>query len=272
MAHVWDTVFGPVKLTRDGETCRADVDGDISFRGVVFGGWTASLAALAAADGLDGQVLSALHVVFTGQVRPGALHFDVEKLRSGGSMAARRVTAHQEGEPVAAVQAWFTRPELFPAAVEPQAPPPSRHWDDCPSLDWFWPDAPFLRHIDERGIDYPTSLATFQNGPPHVEIWARPADHDLPLEPLSRQLLDVILFDAHLLDSAYRATTLDGLHMVSLDLCVTWAATPPQGWLHVTTDALVGPSLVATTGTLADRHGSRYAVATSQGRAYVPRS
>ncbi|MEO3863610.1 acyl-CoA thioesterase domain-containing protein [Acrocarpospora sp. B8E8] len=269
MAIVWDTVFGPVKLTHEGESLRADVDGDISFRGVVFGGWTASLAALAAADGLDGQVLSALHVVFTGQVRPGALLFDIEQLRAGGSMAARRVTAHQGGEPLASVQAWFTRPDLFPSATHPRATPPQRSWDDCPTIEWSWPDAPFLRHIDERAIDYPTSYATFQNGPPHVELWARPFERHL--EPLPRQLLDVILFDAHLLDAAYRATTLTDLHMVSLDLCVTWATTPPDGWLHVTTDALLGPSLVVTTGTLADEHGTRYAVATSQGRSYAPR-
>ncbi|MCT9933638.1 thioesterase family protein [Planotetraspora sp. A-T 1434] len=269
MAIVSDTIFGPVKLERHGDLLVTDVDGEISFKGVVFGGWTASLAALAAAEGLGGAVLSAAHVLFSGPVRPGRIELRVEDLRTGGSLTARRVRVTQGGGTLVSLQAWFCLPDLLGEAVTdgtPQASPPPPLPEDCPTLEWFWTDVPFLRHIDERGIDYPESVETFRDGPPRVELWARPADREARLSPLARQLFDLVLFDAHLLDSAYRATDLTAVHILSLDLCVTWAAVPPIGWTRLRADAITGPAIMATTGTARDGRGTAYAVATSQGR------
>jgi acyl-CoA thioesterase len=122
--------------------------------------------------------------------------------------------------------------------------------------------------MHERVIDYPTSQADFQGGPPYTDLWVRPAIDAGPTDPPLSQLFDVISLDAHVLDATLRARSSPMLTTASLDLSVVWHQVLPfSAWRRVRTDSgNAEHGFVATTGIVRDEHGGVFAEATQRGR------
>ncbi|MDI2129952.1 acyl-CoA thioesterase domain-containing protein [Yinghuangia seranimata] len=247
-----------------------------------FGGWTASLAAAAAARSAGGKQLRSLHTVFSRAAVAGELSFDVETLANGRTASAFQVTVRQGGEAVLAASAWFADPELFggPGAADPGAAGeaglplgPAAY----PRLSWVEKVAECLGGFAEYAVDYAETYeefeGAFRDGGDSVALWICPADPDVlrpdaPSTPgLAERLTDIMQLDAHLMDAALRGRPGDG--MVSLDLAATWYAPArvPAATLLEARGRTQG-LLASTWGTLTDATGVLRASGTSQCRVY----
>lgn len=96
--------------------------------GRVYGGQVLAQALVAASRTVDiVRPVHSLHGYFLLGGDPSVpIHYDVERLRDGGSFTTRRVTAKQSGQPIFAMIASFHKPEpgFAHASAMPDVPPP----------------------------------------------------------------------------------------------------------------------------------------------------
>ncbi|NUU19962.1 MAG: hypothetical protein HOV68_00365 [Streptomycetaceae bacterium] len=239
-----------------------------------FGGWTAALAALAAARSAGDRQLHTCQVMFTRPALPGELTLSVTELVAGRTAAAYQVTMSQDERPVLAAQCWFTDASLL-AAVGPvsrriaEVPPPGA----CPRVTWIEQEFPCLGGFTERAVEFPLSAeefdTTFRDGGDRLTVWMAPAQTTEPAADagLAERLTDLMMFDCHLMDAALRGGP--GVTMVSLDLTATWHTTARRPSLTLfdargRTDGL----LAATYASLIAPDGTVRATGTSQCRVY----
>ncbi|WP_406294591.1 thioesterase family protein [Embleya sp. NBC_00888] len=293
-----DTPLGELRVRdggRGGAGPVAELPEFFCIDGRGFGGYTAAIAALGATRYAPGKQLRSLRAVFTKTAVAGELELEVLPLVRGRTATSVQVTVRQGGEPVVAALTWFAAPGLLPpegAGRRAAAGVPGP--EDCPRLPWLAKIVPFLGGFDERAVDYPLSAEEFDGGfrvddGDSIALWAVPqwpaprdgggggggGDRDEGEDTVSasvaQRLVDVMLFDAHLMDAAYRGAA-RGTVMTSLDLDVTWHAEAGAGGPTLFRARAGLDGLVAnTSATLADVAGTVRATATSQCRVYPPK-
>ncbi|WP_406288944.1 acyl-CoA thioesterase domain-containing protein [Embleya sp. NBC_00896] len=270
------TPLGELRVRPTAHGFVADLPEYFCINGRGFGGYTAAIAALAAARYADGKQLRSLRTVFTRSAETGELDLEVLPLMRGRTACGVQVTARQDGEPVVAALAWFASPGLLPAVGARRSPRHVPRPEDCPRLPWLEKVVPFLAGFDARAVDFPLTAEEFadsyHDGGTSIALWAVPRWPDSPGDGLAERLADVMLFDAHLMDAAHRDQP-RGTVMTSLDLDVTWhvpagVGSPDATLLEAEADA---DGLFANTrGTLSDPDGTIRATGTSQCRMYPP--
>lgn len=202
--------------------------------GRVFGGQV--LAQCVMAGGLtvaDDRPIHSLHGYFlrTGDAtRP--IVFGVENLRDGGSFSARRVHAHQNGEPIMSVMSSFQlvqdgydHGDEFPAGM----PDP----EDCPEIkDLIGSvDLPHVqewlvkRPFDVRPVEPSLYLEHQGDQVSRQHVWIR-ASAEFPADPLLNAAALAYASDFNLLEPAMRRSGLawqtPGLRLASLDHAMWW--------------------------------------------------
>ncbi|MCF2525800.1 acyl-CoA thioesterase domain-containing protein [Yinghuangia soli] len=278
------TPLGDLLIRADaGGRLSADLSDHHCINGRGFGGWTAALAALAAARSAGGKQLSSCHVVFSGAAVPGELEFSVLPLVEGRTAAAYQVTMHQSGKPVLGAQCWFADPSMLapagPASDRLAGVPPVA---ECPRLGWIDASFPFLGGFAEWAIEYPLSAdefdGSFRGGGDTMSVWIAPAQDqwtapggsgpaDGPTDGLAERLTDLMILDTHLMDAALRGTP--GASMLSLDLAATWYAAPRRpGLTYFAAEGRAHGLLAATSATLIEPDGTLRASGTSNCRVY----
>jgi acyl-CoA thioesterase len=189
--------------------------------GRVFGGYVAALGLWAMGCRLRAPVLHSCHVVFADATRAGPIEVHIDELKTGRRLKAARALVVQEDRPTATVQAWFGMAprRTLPIPVGLDAAPEAAA---CEEIRFRRERIPYMGVLEERAIAYPSSYASFSRGPACVDLWARPR---LPLgtnDPLLGYLLDIMIFDAHVLDATLWARDSSEIQTASLDLQVTW--------------------------------------------------
>jgi acyl-CoA thioesterase-2 len=113
--------------------------------GRVFGGQLIAQGLLAAAATVDGKPPHSVHAYFVaGGASDIPLLASVERVRDGRSMAARRVSITQDGQPLLALLASFHASPVEPQAADP--PPAVPGPEELPSLqDWVRQSPPSIR-------------------------------------------------------------------------------------------------------------------------------
>lgn len=130
-----DTLLGSLQLeSLGGDRFRARSEANRFGR--VFGGQMIAQAMQAAACSVVDKPPHSLHVYFVQSGSPEEpIHLDVERVRDGRSMAARRVTVAQNGEPLLIAMVSFHDNPKDPEFSEPALPGPRP--DELPRLqDW----------------------------------------------------------------------------------------------------------------------------------------
>ncbi len=242
---------------------RRELDSGWTYADRIFGGYTAGLALAAARRESPHPDAVSAHVVFLAAARCGPIGLEVKALRAGRRTWAGHVVATQGGREILTCTAWFgDRGTGDSGPGTPLGPAP----ESCPELTWLpemWPCVGFL---DERAIDYPTG-GDEVGGPRRIEVWSRPAK-PLGPDPFLAQALDLMLADAHTLDSALRPTGLAETFGVSLDLTVSWERPAPlTEWLRLYGEA--GPAedgFVACIGAIHAQDGTLRASVQTNGR------
>jgi acyl-CoA thioesterase II len=113
--------------------------------GRVFGGQLIAQGLLAAAATVEGKPPHSLHAYFVaGGASDTPLVASVERVRDGRSIAARRVSITQDGQPLLALIASFHASPVEPQLADP--PPAVAAPDELPTLqDWVRQSAPEIR-------------------------------------------------------------------------------------------------------------------------------
>ena len=126
-------------------TTRFEMINEPSRFGRVFGGQLIAQGLLAAAATVEGKPPHSLHAYFVaGGASDIPLVASVERVRDGRSMAARRVSITQDGQPLLALIASFHASPVEPQSADP--PPAVAAPDELPSLqDWVRRSAPEIR-------------------------------------------------------------------------------------------------------------------------------
>jgi acyl-CoA thioesterase II len=247
---------------------RRTMSDDWTFADRVFGGYTAGLAVAAAHRESPHPRPVAAHVMFLEAARPGSLELEVTSLRTGRCTWAGRTVARQAGSTILACDTWFAAKaaEVEATADRDGTAPPPRP-DQCVSMDWLRDSYPFVAFLEERAIDYPSSVADFRNGSSRVDVWARPVRSVAHVDPVTNRIVELMLADAHLLDAALRPIGLETSLAVSLDLTMWWdGPTPIDGWYRMTAEAGAHGDFVACTGRISTQSGAVVARTGQQGR------
>lgn len=249
-----------------------------TFDGRAFGGFTSALALASMFEHTGRDVAASLSVTFLEPGAEGSLVVEVETLRSGRTAAAVAATVRQDGRPILTANAWLAdgwleQPDATVTEVlsryggeRPPPPPPV----ESASLEWLHPEWPALQFAERRGIDYPTSWATFARGRPEVALWLRVQEGDHDGDPLAHpQLGDVLHADAHLFDAPGQVTGFEDALLLSLDLNIAWQPgaheIPSTDWRLYEGRGSVAAGGVTAVGTLRSEAGALLAVTTSQG-------
>lgn len=239
-----------------------------TFADRVFGGYTAALALTAARAVSPHPHAVSAHVVFLEAAQPGPITLEVTELRVGRSLWAGRVVAAQSGRQVLTCDVWFGDRSADASDGSPPPPTVVPDPDECPPLSWLPEMWPCMGFLEERRIDYPAGPDD-TGGEQRVALWARPAKEIGP-DPFVAQVLDLMVADAHLMDSALRETGLRDTLGFSLDIGVTWERPRANAdWLRLSATAESGSDgFVTCKGTVCGRDGSLRATALTQGRLF----
>lgn len=254
-----------------------------------FGGWTAALAALAAARSAGDRALHSFHAVFTRQARVGELRLEVTPLVEGRTAAAYQATVRQQDDFVLAAQCWFVDASLLaetgPATDRLADVPPV---SACPRVRWTEEFIPCLGGFAEWAVEFPLSdeefRTTFVDGGDRLSLWMAPTEDVRdgvpesraataadsapdPADGVAERLADLMMLDTHLMDAAHRTTP--DIAMMTLDLTAAWHARPRRPSLtFFEARGRVDGLLAATEATLTTPDGTVRATGTSQCRVY----
>lgn len=266
------TPLGDVCLEEDGSGFRSTVPDELCYQGIGFGGYSAALAALAGFTQMPGRTLRSIHTVFTTPTKPGGLEVSARVLSAGRSSGLCEITVEQEGALALTAMAWFVDPKMLnDNDTDADAP---ITYDGCGTLPWVTEWAPFLKGLNLRAVDYPSTYDDFYDGRAHAALWAVPdaaATGDHRTDEISGRLTDIMFLDAFLMDASMR-TESALTRMITLDLSVIWSArqaAPAPTLLEA--DGRVDHQLASMHGTLRAATGSTRASATTQCRVFRAR-
>jgi acyl-CoA thioesterase-2 len=236
----------------------------------IFGGHTSGLALVAAADAIGMPHLVSCHVLFTGATRVGTVEIHTGEVVRGRTSGSVTATVLQRGEPTLKLQALFASER--PTGPVERRPPAGSGPDGRPPLTFRTDTLPFMELFEERAIDYPESEALFHSGSPIVELWSRPRSPFGAADVLMDQIVDLMILDAHLLESALRGRVDPAVRTASLDLGVWWSATPlSSGWRRVRAESRGhGAGFPVATGSIHTEEGGLRAWGTTVGREMRP--
>ena len=221
----------------------------------VFGGQVLAQGLRAAGRTVpDGRLPHSLHAYF---IRPGhcrtLIVYDVSRLRDGGSLSVRRVSAIQDGEVICDITCSFAEPReaVAPRWEAPVVDGPDELPDVAARLSayaaeldgWWVRERPF----DMRPLDPPPRAALDELDAPAVidpvsRLWLR-ADGPVPDDALLHTCLltyasDMILLEPVLV--ARRTTTLGPGSVASLDHAMWFHRTPDIAEWHLYDRRVVG--------------------------------
>jgi len=246
--------------------------------GWLFGGLVAALAVVAAGRTVEGRMLHSLHGYF---LRPGRrrvpIEIEVERLRDGHVLAARRVELRQGRDTTFAMLASFAPVQRGLAHQEtsmPDVPPPEGlpDWEDVRAAAYGTarrPDGP----LEIRECE-PEAAVPAAGQPARRRVWMRPRGV-LPDDPLVHAAVLVFASDRNFLSTAARP---HGLLLVerlaaSLDHAI-WLHQPPRfdDWVLYASESPVAQSGRALVqGAMYTRAGVRLASVAQEGIIRAPR-
>lgn len=215
--------------------------------GMLFGGFVAAQATMAAARTVSNRCLESLHAYFLRPARYGeAIRFWVTRHRDGATIATRAVQAEQSGVPVFTMMANFARGEEGPSHQDPMPPAPGPEglpeWEELRTEAQGAFPSPDRRNppIEARVCD-PDSPDPAVRLPARRRVWLRPRG-TLPDDPVLHAATLVYASDRTLLRTAGRPHGLTWRPRVgvSLDHAV-WLHRPPRfdDWLLYLTESPV---------------------------------
>ena len=244
----------------------ADIPEYWTFTGRCFGGYSASIALVAAglASGAEEGRLVSAHVAFARVVEPGPVSLQVESVSAGRTIKWLRCALSQHDEVRLLVTCCL---QVGPTSLlsqstgQPFVPTDTR-------IDFLAEVFPFLADFDERAVNYPPSRESFGDGDSDVSVLTFAGHEPFSGPGLTEQLWDVAAADLHLLDAACRYNRIDLDKVVSVDLTVNWSgdAAASDGWRLVEAESTRDSKFPVATGTVSGSAGEVRARAMSVGR------
>jgi acyl-CoA thioesterase len=194
-----------------------------SFRGRMFGGYTAAAALLAAARWAppDAVALTA-NVSYLSAAEVGPYRVEATDVRAGRSSTAVNVRLVQGEQTRATLSAWFARADLLPPAQDSLDILEVGSPDDCPTT-WRDEKNPFDRAYQRRAMHYPAARSDYPAHGPDIELWIRMVDPWSRASTLQRQAADLLMVDAHMAETLVDGLCVDPTRSFSIDLAARWS-------------------------------------------------
>jgi hypothetical protein len=239
------------------------LDPEWTFSGRAFGGYSAAALARAAAAASPYPELLSVNVTFLRALVPGHFEVEVDEIRSGRTSWISRAKLIQNDGAALIGDVWMAPDRtLMPVAAA------SDPVDAAIAMDWFTDAYPFMRYFEEVGVSYPASVTEQSaDAPAAIDVWLRPREAPSPDSPLERQLVQLMLVDAHIIDAAVRPHGMASMIGLSHNLTVHWTGMPTSsGWFRLRADAVGDVAHSATRATVEGAAGVPCAWALQHGR------
>jgi acyl-CoA thioesterase len=231
-----------------------------------YGGYAAALALAGAVKAGARSVLISAYVMFLAPTLVGPVTVATSVLRAGRASAAVRSEILQEGVCRVSAEAWLGEMPALDGDRPENAvlPPGPETFPVAPPLDYR-----FMYAFDERAVCVP-SPASPLSPQPELDFWIRSRIPRGNNEAHLGQLEDVLLLDAHLMDSAARSTAAPRPDGRSLDFALWWHHVEPRrDWLLMrTTSGTNVDGYVAGNGELVTPDAVTLVRATQAGRIF----
>ena len=231
-----------------------------------YGGYAAALALAGAVKAGERSVLISAYVMFLAPTLVGPVTLATSVLRAGRASAAVRSEIIQEDVCRVSAEAWLGEMPALDGGrpVDAVLPPGPESFPIASSRDYGFMDA-----FDERAVCVPSPAAP-PSPPPELDLWVRSRVPRGSSEAHLSQLEDVLLLDAHLMDSAARSTSASQPDGRSLDFALWWHHVEPRrDWLLMrTTSGANIDGYVAGSGELVTPDATTLVRATQAGRIF----
>ncbi|MHB8694427.1 MAG: acyl-CoA thioesterase domain-containing protein [Solirubrobacteraceae bacterium] len=239
------------------------LDPEWTFSGRAFGGYSAAALVRAAAAASPHPELLSVNVTFLRALVPGRFEVEIDEVRSGRTAWISRASVVQDGAVALIGDVW-----MAPAKTLAPVAAASDPGDAAIAMDSFTDEYPFMRYFEEVGVSYPASVAeSSADAPAAIDVWLRPRHAPSPDSPLERQLVQLMLVDAHIIDAAVRPHGMASMIGLSHNLTVHWTAMPSTaGWFRLRADAVGDAAYSATRATVEGAGGAPCAWALQHGR------
>jgi hypothetical protein len=207
-----------------------ELDDSWTFDGRAFGGYSAAALVRAAAERSPHPELLSANVTFLRALVPGPFEVDVRPVRTGRTSFIAQGTIVQDGREALIGDVW-----MAPAGTLPPVDAAAQAEGGSIAMDWFTDAYPFMLHFEEIAVSYPRSAADdIGDPPPSIDVWLRPHESLKPDTPLERQLFQLMLVDAHIIDAATRPHGMNAMVGLSHNLTVHWTGLPTSaGWFRL---------------------------------------